>query len=433
MSNTTNFYTKDASNNLVDIITLYDRSAPGTQTTNFITNGTGYTNTNKDLGQIFTPYIYGANSINFFNFSSGATTDLGSKFAQIGKASKYTATGTYVVSSNSTYNTIIKFTSSGTIKFNSSAITARTLLVGGGGSGGIGQITTLSAGCWHSGGGGGGGGVGIGNISFNQSTSYTITVGAGGANSSISGTNVSETAYSGGNGISFSKTPDVVISGKYGYGSVILPTSGGSGGGGGLSGIYAELPGPAGAYQSYNLSKNNGATSTPGSGTFLTYYGNSGGSAPVLTTEYCGAAGGGGAGSVGGDSVYSYTNTQTNQYWYYEGSGGSGILFDVTNSYYGGGGGAGCGGAALTYKPYNGYGGSGGGGNGATAANGSGSATLAGATINGSNGTPNTGGGGGGAGFDLVTSMGGGMAITSTYTCVGGIGGSGVCIIAFNI
>lgn len=423
MSNTTNFYAKDASNNLVDIITLYDRSAPGTQTTNFITNGTGYTN--KDLGQIFTPYIYGANSINFF---TGTTTDLGSKFAQIGKASKYTATGTYVVSSNSTYNTIITFKSSGTITFNSSAITARTLLVGGGGSGGIGQLLYGSASI-RSGGGGGGGGVGIGNISFNQSTSYTITVGAGGANSSISGTNVSETAYAGGNGISFSKTLDVVINNANAYSSVILPTSGGSGGGGGMSGHYViSLSFPTG--QNFNLSKNNGSTSTPGSGTFLTYYGNSGGSAPVLTTEYCGAAGGGGAGSVGGDSVFSYTNQNTNQNLYGPGSGGSGKLFDVTNSYYGGGGGGGFNETTISAGIFiYGTGGLGGGGNGADIGNPATSSWMGGGTkTNGSNGTPNTGGGGGGA--RRADSA---VAKTNTNQDSGGVGGSGVCIIAFNI
>jgi len=430
MSNTTNFYTKDASNNLVDIITLYDRSAPGTQTTNFITNGTGYTNTNKDLGQIFTPYIYGANSINFFNFSSGATSDLGSKFAQIGKASKYTATGTYVVSSNSTYNTIIKFTSSGTIKFNSSAITARTLLVGGGGSGGIGQIVYGRM-PLLSGGGGGGGGVGIGNISFNQSTSYTITVGVGGANSSISGTNVSETAYAGGNGISFSKTLDVDINNAQAYSSVILPTSGGSGGGGGMSGYYSSsLSFPNG--QSFNLSKNNGGTSTPGSGAFLTYYGNSGGTVPVLTWQYCGSAGGGGAGAAGKDSVFSYTDKNSNQNLYGPGNGGSGILFDVTNSYYGGGGGGGYNETTTTIDSgiyIYGTGGLGGGGNGADIANIAASSWMGGGTkTNGSNGTPNTGGGGGGARRADTT-----VAKTNTNNDAGGIGGSGVCIIAFNI
>ena len=427
MSNTTNFYVKQANGTYVDIITLYDRTAPGTQTTNFITNGTGYTN--KDLGQIFTPYIYGANSINFF---TGTTTDLGSKFAQIGKTIKYEVSGTYTTTSGGGYNTIIIFTGNGTIKFNSGDITARTLLVGGGGNGGNGAYQSRD---W-AGGGGGGGGVGIGNLTFTQLATYTITVGLSVnpnlKDSSITGTSVNETAYAGGNGLSFnyafnnwgppnsiSRVSTAIVTYSY-----INPGNGGCGGGGAFTGklSFSNVAGRNG--------ENSPVIGGGGSGGYgkLTYSGRAGGDPPTNTNAVLGGScGGGGAGATGGSYVFDRNDSPQRSpgtLWR-SGNGGTGVYFDLTNAYYGGGGGGG-------YSAYgSGVGGNGGGGNGSIGLHSSTQATKK----NGSNGAANTGGGGGGgAGNGDLTWMTGANGETKFDTTgKGGTGGSGICVIAFNI
>ena len=308
----TNFFVKDASGNFVDIINLYDTSAPGTQTTNFITNGDSFTN--KDLGKIFTPYVFGANSINFF---TGATTDLGSKFAQIGKTSKYILTGTYTITSNSTYNTIITFTSNtARLTFIIAPTDVNVLLVAGGG----GAVNT---------GGGGGGGVGIGvitNVPAGNNKNINIIIGNGGAyadpptnggNSTISiDSNVIETAYGGGaGGIVYSRYDQ---NDDFSYTLVYKnenAKNGGSSGGGGV-----DL-GPL------KLTANPGTQPTKGTGTYLTYYGNSGGVGLVANgIARCG--GGGGADGVGGNASFGS-----------DGARGAGKIFTPTGLRYGAGGG----------------------------------------------------------------------------------------------
>jgi hypothetical protein len=377
----TNFFVKDASGNFVDIINLYDTSAPGTQTTNFITNGDSFNYT--DLGKIFTPYIFGANSINFF---TGATTDLGSKFAQIGKTSKYIATGYYNVTSNNNYNTIITFIGDGTIKFNLLPTSNSVLLVGAGGNGGAGNNYM------NGGGGGGGGGVGVGTFTFNTTDTYNISIGAlAGANSAISrGSSVIETAYGGGRGgrFDYNIADANIFLPSHIY--CASPTSGGSGGGG-MFGNYTII------------SSGTGQAPTRGSGTYLTYYGNYGGSTIQTDQIVNPGAGGGGAGGVGGGNRLG---PATPYQVYYGGNGGIGYLFPANNSYYGGGGGGGGGTGREA-----GIGGTGGGGAG-------------GYENRGTPGATSTGGGGGGGGSGTNTNL--------VNNDPGG-GGSGVCIIAFNI
>jgi hypothetical protein len=258
-----------------------------------------------------------------------------------------------------------QFLGSGTIRFPGNVTTGVFMVAGGGGGGGGVKF-------FDGGGGGGGGGVGVGSLSFAANTTYTITVGGGGGggpgtatyltsfataggNTSIVGTGVNEIAYGGGYGTVTNEGVGAVPSGN-----------GGSGGGG--SGT------------------NPNGTATKGSGT-LTYYGNNGASTQGYG-RYPGSGGGGG-GSVG--VVY--------------GSGGSGYLWSVTNTYYAGGGGGGGQGNQYNSGGTGFSGGTGGGGNGGSLA------TAATAGMNG------LGGGGGGA----FGGVGGGSG--------GGSGGSGIVYI----
>jgi hypothetical protein len=106
-------------------------------------------------------------------------------------------------------------------------------------------------------------------------------------------------------------------------------------------------------------------------------------------------AGGGGAGSVGGNATSGV-----------EGAGGTGLSYSISGvaTYYAGGGGGGA------RNPNGGSGGAGGIGGGG-----------AGSKTNGANGTANTGGGGGGGGYE-----------NASATCyAGGAGGSGVVIVRY--
>jgi hypothetical protein len=219
------------------------------------------------------------------------------------------------------------------------------LIVGGGGSGGLGYN-----------GGGGAGGLLSGSLILTTYGSYPIQVGAGGtiANALDSGAN-----KNGKPSLAFGL---VALGGGSGEG----PTDGGSGGGGSFTngGI--------------------GATGTPGQG-------NNGGNGinPGVITF----AGGGGGGASQSGSNYS---SSTSASCYNSGNGGNGSQW-LDGNYYAGGGGGGvrCGNTIPTGLT-NGQGGLGGGGNGYY--------VLGGLTTGGSAGTANTGGGGGGKGFGTPTS-----------------------------
>lgn len=196
----------------------------------------------------------------------------------------------YTKSSNGSYNNIYSFTGgTGTITFPSSII-IKVLIVAGGGGGSYGYRGSPTV---H-GGGGGAGGVGYGDLNVVMNTAYTLTIGNGGyadasnpplrgANSSIIGTSINETAYGGGGAGGTDSNP---ISGGG------INSNGGSGGG-------------VGANRSYG-------TATRGSGTKLTYLGNGG------------FNGGGGAAAGSGS-----------------GAGGNGYTWPINNITVGGGGGSG--------------------------------------------------------------------------------------------
>ena len=97
---------------ITDFINIFDTSNPGTITTGF--NSAAY---NKDLGQIFTPFVYDPITTGY-NTSTG--TDLGSLFAQKNKTFNFINIGTTplplveeITVSNTKYY-IMTFTSSGT-------------------------------------------------------------------------------------------------------------------------------------------------------------------------------------------------------------------------------------------------------------------------------------------------------------------------------
>jgi len=273
--------------------------------------------------------------------------------------------------------TLYTFTSTGSISF-SGNVSAQVLIVGGGGGGGTGYAKQEGAG------GGGGGGVGFGTLNFQGNQIYTVTVGNGG-NGGIGAALIANLIYgkSGGNSSIVGSGINAVA---YGGGAGATVNSDGSGQNGGSGG---------GAMSGWSRGNLNG-NATRGAGASLTYNGNSGG-----TTSSASGGGGGGAGSsaVGGSS------TSNNA----PGAGGTGYLWAVNNTRYGGGGGGGIGGTAYVPSSIPASGASGGLGGGGTGGGGTNVATA---------GTANTGGGGGGA-------YGGtGSGANS------GAGGSGVVIIA---
>lgn len=153
-----------------DFADVFDITSPGSVTTGYYS--TAY---NKDLGFIFTTGNSGITT----NYKYSTNVDLGSIFSNTPPA-PYVTTGTVTTTSDGTYNTILTWTSNGTIKFNQNAIvgTAPQAIVTGGGSGG-------QSGQSYFGTGGTGGGGAPPNTILNLnyptvSTTYTITIGAGG-------------------------------------------------------------------------------------------------------------------------------------------------------------------------------------------------------------------------------------------------------------
>lgn len=153
----------------------------------------------------------------------------------------YTATGSYNVTSNSSYNTIIYFTGNGTITFNQNAM-INYIMVGAGGNGGGGTAPNNSGA-----GGGGGGEVISSSYFFTGEQSYSINV----ANSSSSNTNITSSQ------------------------KVILSCNNGSSG--------SNVPGGTGGSSGNN---NPGGT----------------GAAPITTNTFFGG-GGGGNGGIGGSTT----------------------------------------------------------------------------------------------------------------------------------
>lgn len=255
------------------------------------------------------------------------------------------------------------------------------LIVAGGGGGGGPDLF---------GGGGGGGGVIYNSTSVIAGQSFPIVIGGGGVGGVYAG-------GSGGSGTNSSIFGLSAIGGGFGAGdnnNQGLP-SGGSGGSGG--GGTAEISAP------YN---GGGGISAAGSGTPGQGY--SGGTGNPTGPYNAGGGGGGGAGGVGQNSFSSYgsnggTGTSTTIIsTTIAVTLGIGQYVTATNSVYFAGGGSGSG---ATYNSLGGYG-----GGGSTPSSGN----------SGTTGTQFTGGGGGAGGSSGFPSA-----------VVGGSGGSGVVIIAY--
>ena len=258
------------------------------------------------------------------------------------------------------------FNSSGTLTCTVSG-TAQVLVVGGGGAGGSGFGQT-------GGGGGGAGGVVYSTSYPITTTSYSVTVGAGGTTTSTTGNN---------------------------GGSSTFGTMTAVGGGGGADNNNGSSGGSGGGAA---LSSHSGGSATQTAQTNETaHYGNAGGSSSYTGWGYP-AAGGGGAGAVGGSLIGGSGSIH-----YAGANGGIGVAIDIIGNptYYGGGGG-GAGGAGGGYPGSNagGSGGQGGGGSGAG---------YNGGAIQATAGTPNTGGGGGGGGGGYSSKNGGSGVVIVRY------------------
>ena len=280
-----------------------------------------------------------------------------------------------------------QFTSSGSFVSTGSK-NIDILLVGGGGSGG-GNL---------SGGGGAGGLLETTSQAITAGT-YTVTIGAGG-----SGVNGSQTAGQGNNGTNTTFVRASLLS---------LSAIAGGGGDGGSSGGSGNSGGSGGGSSGYGAA--GGAAGTSGQG-------NAGGGGGGGASNYPGG-GGGGAGAVGQTSSSSAGPG---------GDGGVGVQknYNGTNHYWAGGGGGGhYTNGGETGSGGNGGGGSGGADSGTLGAGGSGlnaggQGFIGGGTGKyGGNAGANTGGGGGGTGHNSTQ--------FANYTS--GNGGSGICIIRYEV
>jgi len=261
----------------------------------------------------------------------------------------YTVTGSYNVSQNPNFNTIITFTGNGNIKFNES-LSINMIIVGGGGGGGTSE--TNSAYAASSGGGGGGSVIYAANYSTIPNNIYTITVGAGGTCGAASGS--FPAAQNGTNGasskITLSGTDIYTAIGGFGglSGNAITINQGGNGGNSGSGGLGGL--GGGGTNSSYNGSP--GINGGGGGGPFYSGAGGNGGasntSVPIYGTYYGGGGGGGGGGygvyglGAGGGGNGSQGNSNAENADVNSGGGGGGGCYNFqTAAYLGGNGGSG--------------------------------------------------------------------------------------------
>ena len=250
------------------------------------------------------------------------------------------------------------------------------LVVGGGGSGGIGYGPS---------GGGGAGGFRTGTLSVTPAAALTVTVGAGGA--SQDGT--SAPAGPGNDGANSV------------FGS-ITAAGGGGGGGNGPTGEGNDGGSGGGAYFGDNDNNKQGSGNTPSTSPAQGFDGGNGGKSTVSSWA---AGGGGGAGAAGGNAEDSQSSPNDG------GGGGIGKASSITGNYvfYAGGGGG-----AIDESGDRGLGGRGGGGDGCHKAGGAPPGVQA------TDATANTGGGGGGAGWN-----------NTTANATSGAGGSGIVVLKY--
>jgi hypothetical protein len=230
----------------------------------------------------------------------------------------YTLTGTYSITSDSNYNTIITFTDNGTftIQGQKNIIPINYIVVGGGAGGGGGN-----SGASPGAGGGGGGGVSTGI--FNSSiTTYTITVGAGGQGGNLQ---TSSPPTDGANGSSSQISGVVTVSGGLGGKASTNGGAGGNSGNGGAGGSGNTAPGGNGT--------NGGGGG--GSSYFVVSVGGNGSISSTSVYSYGTSFGAGGGGGGGNSSGGTSGNT-------YAGNGGTTVNsngLSATANYGGGGGG----------------------------------------------------------------------------------------------
>ena len=289
-------------------------------------------------GNLFGNTICGTN--NFTNYMVYNNTTI--------STNSYVVSGSYIITKNSNYNTIITFTANGKIQFLNSNMIVNYICVGGGGGGGSGQLVTSNL---VSSGGGGGGGVKYGTLNFSNNL-YNIIVGNGGLAGSASGI----PGIPGDASFIKDGSANVIVSdGGYGgqTGNSTGPNLGGSGG---ASGTFGSTGGSGG-----NSTNQDGGTGTigggGGGGIFFGTNNGSGGdgglniSVPIYGT-YFGAGGGGGIAS--GDIVGNGGNSN---------AGNGGDVNPPTNGGNGlantGGGGGGGGFVATSGTNLGGNGGSG--------------------------------------------------------------------------
>ena len=300
-------------------------------------------------------------------------------------------TGTYTTSgvTNPAYISMVTFTGSGTIQFDSDR-TIQILLVAGGGYGGY-SNTSLSVG-----GGGGGGGVAAGSIFCSAGTIYTISIGAGGVyamngygnggDTTFTGSDINLSVYGGGGG-------------GIGAGSLTSLSTGNIGGCGGGSGGQNNLDKYMILYGKSKSGTNTGTTKGN-----IVFFGNNGAPAAGGLTYGTGGGGGGGAGAPGNVSPSGTLNSGNG------GQGGNGYTWPLNSLTYGGGGGGGqdMGGGIN-------FGGTGGGGTGGRAGR--------------TGGSPGTFYGGGGGGTSYISNI---TVVNADGNNPGAEGYQGIVIIAYN-
>ena len=207
--------------------------------------------------------------------------DLNLIFQNFNVQPAYTVTGSYTLTSNSSYNTILSFGSDATFTLNDTSITSIIYdSVGGGGGGGHCAIN-ITFGNYCCGGGGGGGEIHHANMTSNiHNTQFTFQIGSGGSASSAGGTNGGTTTLFNG-GVTVSSA-----SGGQAGGNGNASTNPGTVGAGGLSGEWTlpnPLEGGSGALINGNTGQiiqtaKNGDNGTNGSsGAAIGYYGGCGG------------------------------------------------------------------------------------------------------------------------------------------------------------
>lgn len=248
----------------------------------------------------------------------------------------YSLTGTYSITSDSNYNTIITFTNSGTftITKQSNSIPIYYIVVGGGGGGGGGDIGFSPGLLPSSGAGGGGGGQVRGGVFNSNVVTYVMTVGAGGLGGDRQGNTYTPPSQNGLNGSSSEIVGvETVNGGSYGIAGngENGNGTGGNSGNGGLGGSGNLNPGGDGS--------DGGGGGGGGGGGDGGWRGTGGNGSQSSTSVYSygasfGAGGGGGGSGSPGPGLVLYPDGNAGNS--YAGAGGGG---GATANYGGGGGG----------------------------------------------------------------------------------------------